>query len=149
MPPVETKLDEQGAEAVALYKRLLADVIDRRPSGTRQRLAAALGKNRSFISQITNPSYPTPIPARHLDVLFEICHFSAEERRGFIEAYTRAHPNRPALVHDAHKTRAHTVYLPDLGDPEKNMRLQSALDVFVRDIAGLIGSGGNPKRKKP
>jgi hypothetical protein len=148
MAPVEPKLDEQGAEAVALYKRLLADVIDRRPSGTRQRLAAALGKNRSFISQITNPNYLTPIPARHLDTLFEICHFSAEEKRRFIDTYTRAHPNRPALVHDAQKTRAHTVYLPDLGDPEKNMRLQSAIDVFVRDIAGLIGSG-NPKRKKP
>ncbi len=81
MAPLEPKLDEQGAEAVAVYKRLLADVIDRRPSGTRQRLAAALGKNRSFISQITNPNYLTPIPARHLDAVFEICHFSAEERR--------------------------------------------------------------------
>ncbi|MBL8905462.1 MAG: hypothetical protein JNM20_02180 [Rhizobiales bacterium] len=148
MAPPDSKLDEQGAEAVALYKRLLSDVIDRRPSGTRQRLAAALGKNRSFISQITNPNYLTPIPARHLDTLFEICHFSAEERRRFIEAYTRAHPNRPALVHDAHKTRAHTVYLPDLGDPGKNLALQSAIDVFVRDIAGIIG-GGNSKRKRP
>ena len=119
------KIDAQGAEAVAIYKRLLAAVIDLRPSGTRQRLAAALGKNRSFISQITNPNYLTPIPARHLDTLFEICHFSAEEKRRFIEAYTRAHPNRPALVHDAHKTRAHTVYLPDLGDPDKNARLSN------------------------
>lgn len=143
-----SKLDAQGAEAVAIYKRLLAAVIDLRPSGTRQRLAAALGKNRSFISQITNPNYLTPIPARHLDTLFEICHFSAEERRRFIEAYTHAHPNRPALVHDAQKTRAHTVYLPDLGDPDKNARLQSAIDTFVRDIAEIIGSG-NPKRKRP
>ena len=142
------KIDAQGAEAVAIYKRLLAAVIDLRPSGTRQRLAAALGKNRSFISQITNPNYLTPIPARHLDTLFEICHFSAEEKRRFIEAYTRAHPNRPALVHDAHKTRAHTVYLPDLGDPDKNARLQSAIDTFVRDFAEIIGNG-NPKRKRP
>ena len=29
---------------------------------TRQRLAAALAKNRSFISQITNPAYATPVP---------------------------------------------------------------------------------------
>ena len=35
------------------------------PSGTRQRLAAALGKNRSFVTQITSPAYATPIPARH------------------------------------------------------------------------------------
>ena len=148
MAPSNPNIDAQGAEAVAIYKRLLAGVIDLRPSGTRQRLAAALGKNRSFISQITNPNYLTPIPARHLDTLFEICHFSAEERRLFIDAYTRAHPNRPALVHDSQRTRAHTVYLPDLGDPDKNLQLQSAIDVFVRDIAGIIG-GGNPKRKKP
>ena len=49
-----------ASAAVAAYKRILADVLDRRPSGTRQRLAAALGKNRSFVSQITNP----PIHAR-------------------------------------------------------------------------------------
>ena len=30
------------------------------------RLADALGKNRSFISQISNPIYATPIPAQHL-----------------------------------------------------------------------------------
>ena len=54
-------------------------VLDRRPSGTRQRLADALGKNRSFVSQITNPAYQTPIPAQHFDPIFEICHFSAQE----------------------------------------------------------------------
>ena len=73
----------------------LRTVIDLRPSGTRQRLAAALGKNRSFISQITNPAYLTPIPAQHLDTLFEICHFSPDEKRRFIEAYTCAHPEPP------------------------------------------------------
>jgi len=148
MTRLNSKLDAQGAEAVAAYKRLLAAVIDLRPSGTRQRLAAALGKNRSFISQITNPAYLTPIPARHLDKLFEICHFSPDEKRRFIEAYTRAHPNRPALVHESHKVRAHTVYLPDLGDAEKNARLQSAIDRFVSEIAGIIDSD-NPKRKRP
>ena len=70
-------------EAVARYKAILQRVMDNRPSGTRQRLAGALGKNRSFISQITNPAYATPIPARHLETIFEICHFSPDERRGF------------------------------------------------------------------
>ena len=36
----------------------------------------ALGKNRSFVSQITNPAYAMPIPAQHLEIIFEICHFS-------------------------------------------------------------------------
>ncbi len=37
---------------IAAYKAILRDVLDRRPSGMRQRLAEALGKNRSFITQI-------------------------------------------------------------------------------------------------
>jgi dihydroxyacetone kinase len=43
--------------AVAEYKRILQQVLENRPSGTRLSLAETLGKNRSFISQITNPSY--------------------------------------------------------------------------------------------
>ena len=56
---------DAGLPTVAAYKRVLQDVLERRPSGMRQRLAEALGKNRSFISQISNPTYPTPIPAQH------------------------------------------------------------------------------------
>lgn len=128
----------QTPAAVAAYKKLLSDVIDRRPSGTRQRLAAALGKNRSFVSQITNPAYAVPIPAVHLDIIFEVCHFSLEERRNFITAYLAAHPNRPASIHAAHKVMAHTVYLPDLGDDDRNARLHTLISDFVRQVAKLI-----------
>jgi len=147
MAPADTRAETQAGEAVAAYKRMLAEIIDRRPSGTRQRLAAALGKNRSFISQITNPAYPTPIPSKHLDVVFEICHFSAEERRRFIDSYMAAHPARPALVHETHKIKPHTVYLPDLGDAARNAKLQSAIDAFVRQIAQIIESDSS-KRKR-
>ena len=61
-----------GVEPVAAYKSILQAVINNRPSGTRQRLAAAIGKNRSFVSQITNPVYPTPVPAQHLEAIFSI-----------------------------------------------------------------------------
>ena len=44
------------SSAVADYKRILQQVLENRPAGTRLRLAEALGKNRSFISQITNPN---------------------------------------------------------------------------------------------
>jgi hypothetical protein len=43
-------------EAVARYKAILQRVIANRPSGTRQRLAGSFGKNRSFVSQISNPA---------------------------------------------------------------------------------------------
>ncbi|WP_119274794.1 hypothetical protein [Taklimakanibacter deserti] len=128
----------QAGGAVAAYKKILSDVIDRRPSGTRQRLAAALGKNRSFVSQITNPTYAVPIPVAHLDIIFEVCHFSLEERRNFISAYLLAHPNRPAPIHAAHKVKAHTVYLPDLGDDDRNARLHTLISDFVRQVAKLL-----------
>ena len=73
---------------------MLAAIIERRPSGTRQRLARALAKNRSFVSQITNPAYATPIPASHLAQIFEICHFSAAERQEFTRLYALAHPKK-------------------------------------------------------
>lgn len=138
----------QSSSAVADYKKILSDVIDRRPSGTRQRLAAALGKNRSFVSQITNPSYAVPIPAAHLDIIFEVCHFSLEERRNFISAYLLAHPNRPAPIHATHKVKAHTVYLPDLGDDDRNARLHTLISDFVRQVAKLLEEEPNKGKRR-
>ena len=123
-------------DAVAAYKRLLAAIIDRRPSGTRQRLATALAKNRSFVSQITNPSYPTPIPASHLAQIFEVCHFSGAERQEFTRLYARAHPKK-MLAEKPPRTAA-VVELPDLGDEAKNRKLHGLVSAFVRDIARLI-----------
>ena len=125
-------------EAVAEYKGILASVLDQRPSGTRQRLAAALAKNRSFISQISNPTYPTPIPANHIDVIFEICHFSPAEKKEFMDAYKRGHPKRFATHTDTQHLKAHTVYLPDLGDEARNEQLHSVVSDFVRQIARVM-----------
>src|SRR5207248_7709395 len=65
-----------GDSNVADYKVILRRVLDNRPSGTRLKLAAALGKNRSFVTQITNPAYLVPIPAKHVAIIFEVCHLS-------------------------------------------------------------------------
>lgn len=82
------------AAAVARYKTLLRASIERRPSGLRNRLALALGKHRSFVSQITNPAYAVPIPAADLPVIVEVCHLSPAEREQFLAAYGEAHPVR-------------------------------------------------------
>lgn len=123
-------------DAVAAYKRMLAAVIERRPSGTRQRLATALAKNRSFVSQITNPAYSTPIPASHLAQIFEVCHLSAAERQDFSRLYARAHPKKRLAEKSARTATA--VELPDLGDEMKNRKLHGLVSAFVRDIARLI-----------
>ena len=64
--------DASRAEIIAGYKSLLRSCIERRPSGLRGRLAMALGKHKSFVSQIANPAYAVPIPAGDLPIIFEI-----------------------------------------------------------------------------
>jgi hypothetical protein len=129
--------EARESTAVAEYKRILARVLENRPSGTRQRLAVALGKNRSFVSQIANPSYATPIPSQHLDTMFEICLFPGAERRAFLDAYARAHPGKLARNRHrkGHRLRPVTVLVPDLEDEAKN----NALDRLLADLAARIG----------
>ncbi len=127
----ETLPRDARALSVAAYKALLRDVLDRRPSGTRQRLANALGKNRSFVSQISNPTYLVPIPAPHIDVIFEICHFSPGEKKTFLEAFNRAHPNRLKPRRGSHGVRTLKLEVADFGDPGTNREF----DELVRDTA--------------
>ncbi len=125
------KSDESADPAVVEYKALLRQILDRRPSGTRFKLANALGKNRSFISQISNPAYKVPIPARHLARIFEVCRFSPGERNRFLDAYGRAHPGRAAEDGIRPEHRELSISVPDLGDAEKNRQL----DTLIRDLA--------------
>ena len=129
--------------AVADYKRILQQVLENRPAGTRGRLADALGKNRSFISQITNPNYSVPIPAPHLDAIFEICHFLAAEKSRFLATYARAHPNRlpaarAAPVHGEARWRDLVLRVPDLRDPKKNKLLDELLKDTLQKVVRLI-----------
>jgi hypothetical protein len=123
-----------SVEPVAAYKSILQAVINNRPSGTRQRLAAAIGKNRSFVSQITNPVYPTPIPAQHLETIFSICHFSPAERDAFLLAYRRAHPGRLEIVDQERPMRRVVVELPDFGDSARNRAADEMLAEIGRRL---------------
>src|ERR1700730_16827423 len=119
--------DAVRGETVADYKRLLQTVCDNRPSGTRGRLAVALGTNRSFVSQLVNPSYAMPIPAQHLETIFEVCHFSASEREAFLNAYNRAHPGRHETDRGNARTRIVSVRVPDLGHAHRNRVIENML----------------------
>ena len=127
-----------SAAGIAEYKAILQRVLETRPSGTRQRIATALAKNRSFVTQITSPAYETPLPSRHVDLIMEICHFSAAEREAFLAAYRKAHPSRPASSTGAGRLRAHTIYLPDLGAPERNRQMDALVADFVQKLAELL-----------
>ena len=122
------------ADAVAAYKAVLKRIIDTRPSGTRHRLAIALGKNRSFISQIANPVYAVPIPVQHLETIFEICHFTTADRRDFLAAYAEAHPRRHDLVRKTAGTRKLMLTLPDLGSARRNRLLDETVAEIARRL---------------
>jgi hypothetical protein len=128
------KADRERTGALAAYKTSLKRILDTRPSGTRHRLAIALGKNRSFISQIANPVYPVPIPAQHIETIFEVCHFTAGEKREFLAAYVEAHPRRLDVVRKASGTRKLTLTLPDLGDARRNRQLEETVTELVRRL---------------
>jgi hypothetical protein len=127
--------DAPGRDAraafVSTYKTILRNILDRRPSGTRQRLATALGKNRSFVSHISSPAYPVPIPAPHLEIIFEICHFSPAEKRDFLDAFMRAHPNRLKQVRAGPSLRMLKLEVVDFGSADKNREF----DELVRETA--------------
>jgi hypothetical protein len=132
--------------SVEAYKSILRNVLDRRPSGTRQRLAIALGKNRSFISQISNPAYPVPIPALHLEIICEICHFSGVEKREFLECFARAHPARAGAPRNRPSMRALWLDVVDFGDTRRNREFDSLIRELARRLARLAPHSDGTRR---
>ncbi|HUL66186.1 MAG TPA: hypothetical protein VLW55_16395 [Burkholderiaceae bacterium] len=123
---------EQGT-AVSAYKQILRNVLEQRPAGIRRRLAEVLGKNRSFITHLSNPVYSTPVPAQYVESILAVCHFSSAEREAFLAAYERAHPGRLARPSARTVWRNVELRLPDLNDPDRNAQLDRLLqDMGVR-----------------
>ncbi|KQV80027.1 hypothetical protein [Rhizobium sp. Root1220] len=130
---------EDTEDAIIAYKSILAQIIDIRPSGTRQRLATELGKHRSFVTQVTSATYSTPLPARHLATIFRVCHFNATEQERFLEAYQHAHPGKlPELGH-SEKLRHLSLMVPDFGDERRNRLLEQAISDLVEKIVAISG----------
>ena len=133
MALADAAIDEPAeAGAVAVYKRIFKEVLDSRPSGMRLRLAHAMGKNRSFVSQISNPAYPVPIPAQHLNTIFEVCRFPPAAKAAFLDAYARAHPRRAARLTEVPRERTVVLHVPDSGSPKRNGQIDALLQEFAR-----------------
>jgi hypothetical protein len=131
---------QDPAALVAGYKAVLREVLERRPSGMRQRLAEALGTTRSFVSQITNPAYATPIPAPYVATILEVCHFSEAERARFTLAYRRAHPRRPAPAGpEPGRTRTLTLTVPDFEGEGQNAEFDAMLVDLVARLRRIVG----------
>ena len=70
-------------------------------------------------------------PPPHLDLIFEICHFSPADRRAFLDAFDLAHPNRVRRAREVPSLRAVRIEVVDFGDAKKNR----AFDELIRDTA--------------
>ena len=136
---------EDSDDPVKAYKNRLSALIDKRPSGTRQRIADALGKHRSFVTQITSSAYATPLPAKHVPVIFAVCHFNAEEKRLFLADYHAAHPEKREEMEGETALRHMSLMVPDLGDEEKNRLFDEAVADFTHKISALLGRDGGRK----
>jgi hypothetical protein len=123
---------------IRAYKQVLSRVLETRPSGARQRLADALGKHRSFVTQITSPAYATPIPPRHVATIFAVCHFSPPERQAFMAAYAKAHPGKLEIGEVSARMRHLTLLVPDLGDAKHNAAFDKAVTEFIGKLGGLM-----------
>jgi hypothetical protein len=131
---------QQTADLIAEYKALLRRLIDRRPSGTRQKLAEAFGTHKSFISQITNPAYRVPLPAQHIPALFKVCHFSPEEQRMFMDIYARAHPGQYAAIEElaSFEEGVLRIPLPHFADPERRHQVETLIRDFAERVIALV-----------
>jgi hypothetical protein len=137
------KAPETPEELIRAYKLVLSHVLETRPSGTRQRLADALGKHRSFITQMISPTYATPIPQRHVATLLTVCHFSTAERDAFMTAYRAAHRGKLELGDAERKMRHLSLLVPDLGDDKTNAGFDKAVGEFVQKMSSLMRKGGD------
>jgi hypothetical protein len=124
--------------AVSAYKQILRNVLEQRPAGIRRRLAEVLGKNRSFITHLSNPLYSTPIPAQYVESIFAVCHFSGPEREAFLAAYEHAHPGRLARPSARTVWRRVELQLPDLNNPDRNAQLDRLLQDMGARLAHML-----------
>ena len=126
-------------EAVSAYKAMLREMVARRPSGTRQKLASAIGTHPSFISQITNPALRVPLPAQHIPTLFRICHFSSEEQAAFLALYARAHPAQAGALEELADIERDTlrIALPDFADPQLRSEVKETIRSFAARVIDL------------
>lgn len=133
---------ESRAALVARYKSFLRDCVDRRPSGLRQKLALALDKHKSFISQITSPSYPVPIPAGDIETILDVCHLSPDERRRFLELYGRAHPRHGPGHRGTRPAHRIHIDLPAFADVGTALEVEGLIREFAARVVRLAQRAG-------
>ena len=126
-------------DAVAAYKTILRD-LDQRPSGTRQRLADALGKNRSLhLADHQSGLRGAGSGSASGDDISRSAISRRPSGASSSKAYRQAHPGRlVAVAEQAATARPAWSAVPDLGSEAKNRSLDRLLRTFAADISELV-----------
>ena len=129
-------------EALRDYKIMLKELVDRRPSGTRLRIANSTGTHKSFISQILNPNYRVPLPVQHVPTLMRVCVFSPEEKQKFLNLYARAHPEQGGRLFGERRGMHDNIVIavPAFDDPDIRMQVKDAIEAAAENIIVLAQS---------
>lgn len=141
---------QTDTDPVAEYKILLRRYLERRPSGTRQKLAEAFGTHKSFISQVTNPTYRVPLPAQHIPAMFRVCHLNEEEQSHFLEVYGRAHPAQSAAIEELASIERDVLRIPlphDM-DEERRRQVRQLIQDFAERVIALARPGSQSEDGK-
>ena len=127
---------ESKQELIRAYKTFLKEAVEARPSGLRLRIASQIGKNKSFVSQITSPNYKTPLPEKYVDPILDAIHLTQKERDQFLHIYRRAHPRARARstepVHE--EMRLLRIELPKLESRRLEGRVDQMIAQFARNL---------------
>ena len=128
------------SDPVSEYKEMLTLFLERRPSGTRQKLAAAIGTHKSFISQVTNSAYRVPLPAQHIPAVFRVCHLSEAEQERFLNVYRRAHPAQSAALAELASMEKGIlkIPIPPGMDDETRRDVEQVILDFADRVIGLV-----------
>jgi hypothetical protein len=130
---------ESKQELIRAYKTFLKEAVEARPSGLRLRIASQIGKNKSFVSQITSPNYKTPLPEKYVDPILDAIHLTQKERDQFLHIYRRAHPRaRTRPAEPAHEEmRVLRVELPKLESRRLESRVDQMIAQFARNLSDI------------
>ena len=140
--------NHRQTDLIAAYKELLRGYLEKRPSGLRKKIADAIGTNRSFVSQITNPKYSVPIPSHYVHTLVSICHLTPSERTAFISAYLLAHPGQVELLETSAASKSETVMidLSAVKDEAQRNLIKQTLKFMAESLIALTSDRGGGRK---
>ena len=75
-----------------------------------------------------------------MGTIFEICHFSPEERQTFLAAYRAAHPNQSRSVKETERsgsTTSCTSRFPAFDDADTQREVEETIRQFANRVIGL------------